>query len=104
MPADPPGPVATAPAWAPRLIELREVTKDYVTDAGPFRALHAVSLQADPGEFVAIVGRSWSGKSTLMNMLTGIDRPTAGSIHVAGTDLRGMSESAVAQWRGPGGD
>jgi putative ABC transport system ATP-binding protein len=93
-------PSPASPAASHHLVDLRAVTKDYVTDAGPFRALHAVSLEVDPGEFVAIVGRSGSGKSTLMNMLTGIDRPTDGSIVVGGTDLRGLSESDVAEWRG----
>jgi putative ABC transport system ATP-binding protein len=82
------------------LIDLRDVTKDYVTDAGPFRALKSVSLQVDRGEFIAVVGRSGSGKSTLMNMITGIDRPTSGSVVVGGTSLTGLSESRVAQWRG----
>ena len=48
---------------SPHLIDLRRVVKDYVTDAGPFRALHEVDLQVDPGEFIAVVGRSGSGKS-----------------------------------------
>lgn len=82
------------------LIDLREVVKDYVTDAGPFRALKSVSLQVDAGEFIAVVGRSGSGKSTLMNMITGIDRPTAGSLVVGGTDLSRLGESRMAQWRG----
>jgi putative ABC transport system ATP-binding protein len=82
------------------LIDLRDVTKDYVTDAGPFRALKSVSLQVDRGEFIAVVGRSGSGKSTLMNMITGIDRPTSGSVVIGGTNLPGLSESKVAQWRG----
>jgi putative ABC transport system ATP-binding protein len=82
------------------LIDIRDVVKDYVTDAGPFRALKSVSLQVDSGEFIAVVGRSGSGKSTLMNMLTGIDRPTSGSLIVGGTNLSGLSESKVAQWRG----
>ena len=82
------------------LIDLRDVVKDYVTDAGPFRALKAVSLQVDSGEFIAVVGRSGSGKSTLMNMITGIDRPTSGSVVIGGTSLPGLSESRVAQWRG----
>ena len=82
------------------LIDLRDVVKDYVTDAGPFRALKAVSLQVDAGEFIAVVGRSGSGKSTLMNMLTGIDRPTSGSVVVGGTDITRLSESRMAQWRG----
>ena len=82
------------------LIDLQDVVKDYVTDAGPFRALAEVSLQVDAGEFIAVVGRSGSGKSTLMNMVTGIDRPTAGRLVVGGTNLARLSESRMAQWRG----
>ncbi len=82
------------------LIDLQDVVKDYVTDAGPFRALKSVSLQVDAGEFIAVVGRSGSGKSTLMNMVTGIDRPTAGRLIVGGTDLSSLGESRMAQWRG----
>jgi putative ABC transport system ATP-binding protein len=82
------------------LIDLRRVVKDYVTDAGPFRALHEVDLQVDPGEFIAVVGRSGSGKSTLMNMITGIDRATGGTVTVAGQDLARLSEGKVAEWRG----
>jgi putative ABC transport system ATP-binding protein len=82
------------------LIDLRDVVKDYVTDAGPFRALKSVSLEVDRGEFIAVVGRSGSGKSTLMNMLTGIDRPTSGQVVVGGTDLTRLGESRMAQWRG----
>ena len=65
------------------LIDLRSVVKDYVTDAGPFRALDGVDLQVDRGEFIAVVGRSGCGKSTLMNMITGIDRATGGTVTVA---------------------
>lgn len=82
------------------LVDLRDVVKDYVTDAGPFRALKEVSLQVDAGEFIAVVGRSGSGKSTLMNMITGIDRPTSGSLIVGGTSLPKLGESRMAQWRG----
>ena len=82
------------------LIDLRRVVKDYVTDAGPFRALHEVDLQVDAGEFIAVTGRSGSGKSTLMNMMTGIDRATSGTVTVAGQDLAKLSEGKVAEWRG----
>ncbi len=85
---------------SPHLIDLRAVVKDYVTDAGPFRALDEVDLQVDPGEFIAVVGRSGSGKSTLMNMMTGIDRATGGTVTVAGQDLALLSEGKVAEWRG----
>ncbi len=82
------------------LIDLEDVVKDYVTEAGPFRALKSVSLQVDAGEFIAVVGRSGSGKSTLMNMITGIDRPTEGTLNVGGTDLTRLGESRMAEWRG----
>ena len=93
-------PFADRPLADGHLIDLRDVVKDYVTDAGPFRALKAVSLQVDAGEFIAVVGRSGSGKSTLINMITGIDRPTSGLVVIGGTNLPGLSESRVAQWRG----
>lgn len=90
---------AVGPAPPPHLIDLHAVVKDYVTDAGPFRALDHVDLQVDGGEFIAVVGRSGSGKSTLMNMITGIDRATGGTVTVAGQNLAGLSEGRVAEWR-----
>ena len=97
------GAVDRAPAEiAPsrHLIDLRAVVKDYVTDAGSFRALRGVDLQVDAGEFIAVVGKSGSGKSTLMNMATGIDRATAGDVWVGGTHLNHLSEGTTAEWRG----
>jgi ABC-type lipoprotein export system ATPase subunit len=82
------------------LIHLNKVTKSYKTEAGDFLALNDVSLQVEKGEFVAVIGKSGSGKSTLVNMITGIDRPTFGDIRVADTDLVGMDENRMAQWRG----
>jgi putative ABC transport system ATP-binding protein len=82
------------------LIDLRRVVKDYVTDAGSFRALRGVDMQVDAGEFMAVVGKSGSGKSTLMNMMTGIDRATAGHVWVGGTHLNHLSEGQTAVWRG----
>ena len=82
------------------LLDLRAVVKDYVTDAGPFRALRSVDLQVDAGEFIAVVGKSGSGKSTLMNMMTGIDRATSGDVWVGGTHLNHLSEGRMALWRG----
>ena len=82
------------------LIDISDVVKDYVTDAGTFRALDRVSLQVAPGEFIAVVGKSGSGKSTLLNMITAIDRPTAGDVWVAGTNLGRLPERQTASWRG----
>jgi putative ABC transport system ATP-binding protein len=96
----PSAPASDGRDGAAHLVDLRSVIKDYETDAGPFRALAGVDLQVDRGEYVAVVGRSGCGKSTLMNMITGIDRATQGTVTVAGTDLGGMSEGRVAEWRG----
>ena len=93
------GPVEAVPA-SRHLIDLRAVVKDYVTDAGPFRALQGVDLQVDHGEFISVIGRSGCGKSTLLNMITGIDRATEGTVTVAGQDLALLSEGHVADWRG----
>jgi len=85
---------------SPSLINLHQVSKTYQTAAGAFTALHAIDLQVQAGEFVAVVGRSGSGKTTLLNLLAGIDRPTSGSLSVAGTALPPLSESQLAEWRG----
>ncbi len=69
------------------LLELREVSKDYVSAAGIVRALRDVDLTIEEGEFVAIVGTSGSGKSTLMNILGCLDRPTHGTYSLAGVDV-----------------
>ena len=82
------------------LISLRGVTKSYATPAGEFQALKSINLEIAPGEFVAVIGKSGSGKSTLSNMITGIDRPTAGEVVVAGTPVHKLSEGRIAEWRG----
>jgi putative ABC transport system ATP-binding protein len=82
------------------VISLRNVTKSYKTPAGDFGALNGVDLEIGAGEYVAIAGKSGSGKSTLLNMAGGIDRPTSGSITVAGTEIQKLKESELAVWRG----
>ena len=83
-----------------RLIELRDVDKNYETAAGIFSALKSVSLSVDHGEFVAVVGKSGSGKSTLINMITGIDRPTGGEVLIGDTAVHKLKEGQIAVWRG----
>ena len=82
------------------MIELRDLTKHYPGPDGGTRALDAVTLDLPVGEFVAIVGKSGSGKSTLINLIAGIDRPSAGQVHVAGTAVHALDESRLAAWRG----
>jgi len=82
------------------MISLHHVTKTYETPAGKFAALTDIDLEIAPGQFVGVVGKSGSGKSTLLNMVAGIDRPSAGSVAVAGTEIQSMSENKLAAWRG----
>jgi len=82
------------------MIALHRVNKTYETPAGKFAALKDIDLEIEPGQFVGIVGKSGSGKSTLLNMVAGIDRPSAGSVAVAGTEIQSLSENKLASWRG----
>jgi putative ABC transport system ATP-binding protein len=82
------------------LIELDGVQKVYRTGKLEYPALRGVELAIDEAEMVAIVGPSGSGKTTIMNMLTGIDRPTAGDVFVDGRRLNDLSEEELAIWRG----
>jgi putative ABC transport system ATP-binding protein len=85
---------------APPLIALERVEKVYRTGKLEYPALRGVDLEIDAGEMVAVVGPSGSGKTTIMNMITGIDRPTAGSVTVDGQPVHALSEEQLAIWRG----
>ncbi len=82
------------------LIELRKVDKSYTTGKMSYQALKQVDLDLDEGELAAIVGPSGCGKSTMLNMITGIDRPSGGTVTVAGERIDTMTEDALAAWRG----
>lgn len=79
---------------------LEGVEKVYQTGRLEFLALRGIDLTVERGELLAIVGPSGSGKSTILNMLTGIDRPTAGSVFVGGNRIDEMDEEELAAWRG----
>jgi putative ABC transport system ATP-binding protein len=81
-------------------IQVCDVVKTYPLPDGQFIAIDELSLDIAHGELVAIVGRSGSGKTTLLNLFAGIDRPTSGTVRVAGADLGSLSEDRLAAWRG----
>jgi len=82
------------------LIEMAQITKTFKNAAGEFTALKGMNACFYPGEFVSVVGKSGSGKSTLVNMITGIDHPTSGSVRVGDTYVHTLSESDMSVWRG----
>ncbi len=82
------------------LIQMQDIYKSFKTAEGDFAALKGVTTCFYPGEFVSIVGKSGSGKSTLVNMLTGIDHPTSGSVRVGDSMIHTMSENKMSRWRG----
>ncbi|MBM3127657.1 MAG: ABC transporter ATP-binding protein [Chloroflexi bacterium] len=82
------------------IVEIRDVVKSFPVGGATITILKGVSFKVRAGEFVSIVGPSGNGKSTLLNMITGIDRPTSGEIIVTGKQVHKMSEDSLAAWRG----
>ncbi len=81
------------------LIEVRNLFKSYRRDSLEIPVLKNISLDIGEGEFLAFMGPSGSGKTTLLNLIAGIDKPTSGSICIAGADLSEMDETELAAWR-----
>ena len=82
------------------IIEIRDVIKSFRVGSSEVTILRGVSFAVQAGEFLSIVGPSGNGKSTLLNMITGIDRPSSGEILVTGKQVNKMSEDGLAAWRG----
>jgi putative ABC transport system ATP-binding protein len=81
------------------LVELINVTKQYVTGAETITPLSQTYLAVDRGDFLALMGASGSGKSTLLNLVAGIDQVTSGEILVDGIDITKLSRNKLADWR-----
>ena len=81
------------------VIRLQDVRKEYVVGDSHIHALDGVSLTVSPGEFVCISGRSGSGKSTMLKMLAGLEKPTSGEIVILDKHIENMSESARIRFR-----
>ena len=101
-PVAPPDPAA-AGAWLPEdgtpVISLRGITRIYSTGRLEVEALRGIDLDVFPGDFIAIVGPSGSGKSTLMNIIGCLDRPTAGTYFLAGTEVETLDDDDLARVR-----
>ncbi|HVN55895.1 MAG TPA: ABC transporter ATP-binding protein [Anaerolineaceae bacterium] len=93
-------PEANIVGEAGALIQLKGVIKEYHTAAGPFRALKGIDLEIRRGEFVGVIGKSGAGKTTLVNMITGIDSLSQGEVVVAGMRVDRLGENDLALWRG----
>ncbi len=81
------------------IIRVEKIRKVYHRDAIEIPVLDGLSLEVQGGEFISLMGPSGSGKTTLLNLLAGIDRPTEGSVRVAGYEISRLSEGELAAWR-----
>ncbi|MDG2410084.1 MAG: ABC transporter ATP-binding protein [Pirellulales bacterium] len=81
------------------LIEINNVTKHYHKGEETITPLDGVTLGIEAGEFLALMGASGTGKSTLLNLVASIDRPDAGTIVVDGVDITALSRTRLASWR-----
>jgi len=97
--ADPPNDRARPSRQGTALISCRDLTKIYRMGDQEVRALNGVSLDIDAGDFVAIMGPSGSGKSSLMNLIGALDRPTSGEMWINGKALSQMTRDELADLR-----
>lgn len=81
------------------LVNIRNVTKRYHKGDETITPLDAVSLNIEQGEFLSLMGASGTGKSTLLNLIAGIDKPDSGSIVIDGTEITRLSRTKLAHWR-----
>lgn len=82
------------------IVQIKDVVKRFPMGDDEITVLEDISFQVESGEFVTIVGPSGNGKSTLLNMITGIDHPSEGEVIITGRQVHNMSENELAGWRG----
>jgi putative ABC transport system ATP-binding protein len=97
--ADAPDARVAAQSASEPLVAIRGLSKYYVRGDQVIPVLVDIDLDVAAGEYVALMGPSGSGTSTLLNLIAGIDTPSSGEIRVAGVDIAGLSESELALWR-----
>ena len=81
------------------LVRLRGVAKDYQRGSEKVHVLHQLDLDIPKGDFLALMGPSGSGKSTLLNLIGGLDRPSGGTIEIAGQRTDSLSDGQLGKWR-----
>lgn len=79
-------------ASPPPVVQVRDLSKTYTPGCDDCAVLRGVDLDIHAGEFVVLLGVSGSGKSTLLNLISGLDQPTGGSVHIEGTEITALSE------------
>src|SRR5438093_1929819 len=89
--------VVAVPAHA--AVEARDVTRRYGEGTTAVEALRGVDIEVSSGELVAVMGPSGSGKSTLMHILAGLDKPTEGTVMIAGTEITNLNDSQLTHLR-----
>ncbi|MGZ3382995.1 MAG: ATP-binding cassette domain-containing protein [Isosphaeraceae bacterium] len=80
-------------------VDVEGLAKVFGSPSAPVEVLRGISLAVQSGQRVALLGKSGSGKSTLLNLIGGLDRPTSGSIRVAGKELSRMTANELAEYR-----
>ena len=90
---------ATSPAIGAVVVEARDLTRRYGEGATAVEALRGVSLDVGRAKLVAVMGPSGSGKSTLMHTLAGLDKPTSGTVTIAGTEITGLDDAQLTLLR-----
>ena len=98
-PTAPDSPHVTETPSPDHLLTLTDLTRQFVRRGTPFDAVSHVNLTVDAGEFIAIVGRSGNGKSTLINMVAGLIRPTSGTVSVVGRNVADLGDKALSVLR-----
>ena len=81
------------------MLEVKNLTKQFASGGGTVTAVQGISFNVPQGAFASIIGKSGSGKSTLLSLLGALDRPTEGSIEVAGKDVTKMHDHALIAYR-----